>query len=187
MKKDIRNLVMVLGFALFASFAVTTWFLYAYGPSGRYLAKNTLVEPSVLPQLNYNDMDPKTNQMDRYQFDKIVYTFWNKQKREQGSIDIIIPQYEQFYNLVLNDDSLLNPPQEVIDAFRKAPPSRLEIKVRTESNIGYQKDSKDLTLVEFAENVDYWRVELNEADAVNQWVYYAHPKITEKVTKLFIP
>lgn len=185
MKKDIRNLVMVISASLLLAVGITSWFLLSYGPSGQYYAKNTLANPSILARLDYNDMNPKTNQMDRYVFDKILYTFWNKTKQEQGSLVIPIPVYEKFYNLVQADDSILQPTSEMSSAFRSSPPARLAVKVHTESNVDYQKDAKDLTLVEVAG--DYWRVELNDQNTAIQWVYYKHPNIAAQTQSLFIP
>ena len=187
MKKDIRNLVLVMGVSVLAAFAVTGLFLYHYGPSGRYTAENTLIEPSLLARLNYNDLNPKTGQSDRYVFDKIVYAFWDKTKGEWGELEIPIPIYKTFYGQLLSDISIETPSDEIKGLFSRSYPARLDVKVRTESGTGWQKNSKNLQRVEFAENSDYYRVELNEENAGVHWAYFYHPNVFQETFRLFIP
>lgn len=187
MKKDIRNLLLVIGVSVASAFAVAGLFLYNYGPSGRYTAENTLIEPSLLAKLNYNDINPKTNQSDRYVFDKITYSFWNKTKGEWGSLEIPIPIYSEFYKKFLSDVSIQNPDPEIVGLFSQSYPARLDVKVKTESASEWQRDQKNLTRVEFAENSDYYRVELNEENAGTNWAYFYSPQVYQETFRLFIP
>lgn len=187
MKKDIRNLIAVIGVAVLAAVATTTGMLYYYGPTGQYGAANTLIEPSILGRLNYNDINPKTNQSDRYAFDQILYTFWDKNKKEWGYLEIDIPTYQKFYNLISKDTSTTIVPDEVSGAFSSQPQAKLEIKVKTESSTQWQKDVKDLVRVEFVENSDYYRIELNEENKGVHWAYFYHPTIYQEAFRLFIP
>lgn len=168
MKKDIRNLLLVMGVAIVAAVGVTGWFLIYYGPSGRYLVENTLLRPDLLSGLNYNDLNPKTGQMDRYVFDKIVY----------NDKEIPVSTYAQFYQMIEADDSVKNPPLELFSH-----PSRLIIKVRTESSTEWQKDTKNFLEIDIAR--DYYRIELHEDKSAEPFVYFYHPKIYQEVTRLF--
>lgn len=187
MKKDIRNLLWVIAMALVAAVGVSAWFVLHFAPSGSYTLQNTLLKPELLARLNYNDLNPKTGQRDRYVFDKIVFSFWDGAKKKWGSLEIDIPTYERFYKKVEGDKSLEEPPSSVQSFFTASPPSRLALVVRTESDSAWQRDAKPFLQVEFAERGDYYRVELHEEGAREPWVYFYHPKIFQDITELFIP
>lgn len=187
MKKDIRNLLFVLGSSIASALFLILGLLYIYGPTGQYVAKNTLIQASELPQLNYNGINPHTNQSDRYRFDKIVYAYWDKVLQKEAKTEVPLDRYEAFYNLVKNDESLLNPAPEIEALFRKNIPSRLEIRVKSESQEPLYKDVKNLLVIEFSEKGDHYRVELNEDNKGMHWAYYFHSGITPKTFKLFVP
>lgn len=187
MKKDIRNLLGVLGASVASAVALIAGLLYLYGPTGQYLAKNTLIEGSELSLLNYNGTNPHTNQSDRYRFDKTVYVYNDKASQKESKIEVPLSQYEAFYALVQNDQSLVKPTPEMEGAFRKAPPARLEVRVKSESQEPLYKDVKNFMVIEFSEDGNYYRVELNEDNKGIHWAYFFHSGITPKTFKLFVP
>jgi hypothetical protein len=187
MKKDIRNLLALLGASLVSAVALIVALLYFYGPTGQYVAQNTLLQGKDLSELNYNGINPHTNQSDRYRFDKIVYVYWDKTAQKEAKVDVPVATYDQFYDLVQKDESLQNVNANIESGFRKTPPARLEIRVKSESQEPLYKDVKNLLVIEFSEAGDFYRVELNEDNKGIHWAYFFHSGITPKTFKLFVP
>ncbi|MCB1114792.1 MAG: hypothetical protein KDK62_08545 [Chlamydiia bacterium] len=183
MKKEIRNLLLVLGVSVVSAVGVASWFLFVWGPTGQYRAKNTLIEAGELRGLNYNDIDPRTNQMNRYRFDDIIFTYPQSKKTVQISEDT----YRKFFEMVSGDDSLLNPAPEIMGQFRASNPATLQVRVKTESTQPNLEDVKDLIRVEFSTGGNYYRVKLDEDNNGVHWAYYYHDAILNKTVKLIAP
>lgn len=192
MKKEIRNLLMVMVIAVLAAVGVTGWFVLHYGPSGSYRVPNVLLEPETLSELNFNDVNPKTGQMDRYVFDKIVYIYWNPEKRDWITQEVDVPHYAKLYQMIKGDQSLLEPSDEIRNLFIHSHPARLAIRVRTESEALWQKNAKDFLQIEFAEESDYYGIELHQemlkkVKKQEPWIFFYHPKISSEAKRLFLP
>lgn len=187
MKKEIRNLLGVMGAAILSAAMITAGFLYYYGPTGRYQIENVLLKPELLSTLDYNDINPKIGQMDRYVFDEVLYQEWESDKRAWKNIVIPTAAYANFYKEIYADDSVASPSAELQALFTQTPPSKLVIKVETESQSPWQKNAKDFLQVEFVEN--YYRVELHQeldkSERREPWVYFYHPQIASRVQRLF--
>lgn len=179
MKKEIRNLFFVIGSAILVAIAITAGALFLYGPSGQYKGSDVLIAARELAELNYNSMNPKIQQMDRYRFDEIVY------RDKDGVSQKVSPQvYEKIYELVSKDKSLINPSQDVVGLFRKEVPAELLVKVRTESHDPVHNDVKDLIVMDISRDGNHFRVKLNEDEAGVHWAYFQHPGIYQKILKL---
>lgn len=176
---DIRNLILTLGAGVIAALALSAYLVMNYGTSGNYQVSNTLLRADMLPELNYNDYNPKTGGQDRYVFDTIEYSWYDEPSRSWKKKNASVNEYQNFYSEISGDTSLKDPPNL---PFNKA--ATITLFVRTESPAAWQKDIKTFQMVEIVES-DYYRIELHEQNQGTHWVYFKHPKIAEKATKIF--
>lgn len=174
--------VLLLG--VMGALALATFLVMNYGPTGRYSVETALLKPELLNGLNYNDYNPKTGAKDRFVFDKLEFVYMGEKdlKRVQLSIDA----YGEFYKLVEGEKSLLNPPDDLKALFATGVPARLNIVVKTESDAPWQKISKDFQQVDFAQEGNYFRVQLHEANQGENWAYFYHPGIYKKVYQFWV-
>lgn len=184
-KNQIRNLLAVLVFAVFSGFLLLGFFIYNYGPTGRYPVKDALLAPDLIATLDYNDTNPKTGGMSRFLFDGIEFSYFDEEKNRQTK-PINLEMYQQFYQVISNDKSLLEVPEEVIRSFNKGF-AKLKINVRTESHAEWQNVSKEFQEVHLLTNGDYYRIQLHEQPQASssQWVYYFHPEIYKSSLNIF--
>ncbi len=167
---DLRKIFMVLAAALAMAFLVTIFFVYNFGPSGKYPLNTVLLEPNILAKLNYNDWNTKINGNDRFIFEKIVYESNGK------TTNIDLKTYEKIYQLLQKDISTI----ESGEFSRNA--SHLTIYVRTESPAIWQYVSKVFQQAQFA--TDSYRVQLHEDKQGIHFVEFQHPQIKEQVEAL---
>lgn len=186
-KKQIRNLLLVIFSGAFCAFLAAAIGLYFYGPGGRYLVKNTLLSPSILETLSYNDLNTKTGNKSRFVFDKIEFSYYETDKKHWQKVRVSPNVYQRFYQSVINEKSLIDVPENVISQFTKANPSSLVLTVRTESNAAWQELIRVFQEIQFANDGDYFRIELREQNSPeSKWAYFYHPHIYREVLNLFI-
>ena len=82
---DIRNILAVLGAAVICAGLLASVFLYYYGPSGRYLAGHTLLDPTIMEQINYQDKHPRQEKSIHFIFDHIEFSYFDPQKESNTS------------------------------------------------------------------------------------------------------
>lgn len=178
---------MVITMAVSSAFLLSGVLAYHYGPSGRYLAHNTLLAPNLITKLDYNDTNPKTGGSSRFVFEDILFSFYDSAAKQKRVLHISPEQYAQFYKLITNDKSLENAPQDVITSFYTEKIASLIIKVRTESHAAWQDETKTFQQVDFVPEGDLYRIELHEEkSAPDFWVYFNHPDIYRKVLNTFM-
>lgn len=172
---------IVLMAGVFTAFIIAALFVIQFSPSSSYRVENVLLEPSVLKDLNYNDLNPKTSENDRFIFDAI----WIEEGAERFKIDL--ERYQKVYDLLKGDKSL----ETVPDAGTFDSPSiRITIKVKTESPSAWQKDSKDFQWIEFSKDGSHYRVLLHEdrgASAGSPYANFYQKDILNQVKKLLKP
>lgn len=183
---QIRTLIFVILSAVACAFLISGLLLYRYGPSGGYSAKNAILSPDVTESLWYSDANPKTGGSSRFVFDDLVFSYFDTKTRQQHSIQITPELYRQFYQIVANDTSIAEITPQLLTHFDDGSQTSLVLNVRTESNAGWQEDVKTLQQIDFAKEGNYYRVDLREENAPNQWAYFYHPQIYQKTIHLFI-
>lgn len=186
-KRQIRNLLMVLFSSVMCAFLVSGMLLYYYSPSGRYVVKNALLAPELTTALMYNDTNHKTGGSSRFVFDGIEFAFYDSETKQQRKLQITPEQYQNFYQLIASEQSLLDVSKEVVALFNQEATAKLSIKVRTESHAAWQDETKIFQSVLFVFEGDFFRIELHEEKSANNWVYFYHPGIYQEVMKVFIP
>ncbi len=178
MKKDIRGFLWVLFLGIAAGAICVLFLVLYYGPSGKYMAKNTLLAPHTLSKLWYSDVNSKTGGNSRFVFQKILLSYWEK---GQKSVQLDEKQYASLYDAISSDKSLLEPSQEVIHFFDSDKLTRIMVMVKTEDNASWQYVSKEFQEVQFIPDGDYYRIELHEDASGNHWAYFYHPGIYKEV------
>lgn len=171
-RPEIRNILIILSAGVIAALSMTAFFVWNFGPSGRYNLEAVLIEPSVLTHLNYNDANPHIGHSDRYIFDKIVW------RDSRGNHPVESKAFKKLYALLKPDVSV----SEMDSLFSKGMSPRLTIWVKTESPSTWQKDAKIFQEIEFEK--DFYRISLHEASSRIAWVYFRHPDILQAAEKL---
>jgi hypothetical protein len=183
-KGEARKLLLVLGSGVVAACLVAAFFVLHYGPSGRYLLSRVLLEPDILSKLNYNDYDPKTGANDRFVFDQIAVEYHDHASKKLQKRTIDVGTYAEIYAVLHADRGIGDPDQKIETYFGQEPKVKLQISVRTESSAKWQAIAKVFQEVQFAEQGDYYRVELHEQQAGAHWVYFHHPHVSQDVSEL---
>lgn len=184
--KEIRNLFVVLGSGIVAALLVALLLLYYYNPTGRYYARNVLLDPQLTAQLSYMDTNPKTGGSSLFIYDSVEYSYFDAAvKRWQQQI-ISQEAYGQFYKAVSDDRSLASVPEDVVALFNQPLQPHLVIKVKTKSDSEWQSASKTFIEVQLLTNSDYYRIQLRSNASAGNWAYFKHPQLLEELQKLLI-
>lgn len=181
-EKQIRNLLLVIFCGVACAFFVLGILLYNYGPSGRYLAKNTLLSSEVASHLKYNEAGT------RLVFDGIEFSYINSNDQRQH-LQIDLDHYRKFYDMVHQDKSIANVTEDVIALFDDKTLAHLSLKVRSDIRMASDENRKPFQTVDFVNNGDYYRIDLREEQSLNAspWAYFQHQGIYSKVYHSFVP
>jgi hypothetical protein len=180
-KSQIQQLIILLLSGILFAGLVATFFVYNYGSSGRYIAKNILLAPNVIETLDYNDINPKTNARDRYVFQKIEFEYFLPADRQWHKNQIDISTYTKIYDLLSSDKSVEEVTPNLENLFIPKP-ARFILSVKTNSNAAWQEDSKVFQEIQF-EGSEY-RVQLHENNPGTHWVYFLHHNIYSKILEI---
>lgn len=186
-KQQIRNLLTVLFSGLIAACLIAGFFLYYYGPTGKYVIKNTLLDPTLVDNLAYNDSENTSIRSSRYVFNGIEFSFYNSATKQSQTMQISTDKYKIFYENIYNDVSMLPVAPEVESLFNSAQLTTLSIHVRNESQMPGTNAQKTFQQVQIVPTGDYYRVELREQNSSNKWVYFYHPHIQNDILRIFVP
>ncbi len=181
-RKEVRNLLLVMGSAVACALALALWMLYQYNPTGRYLAKNVLLSPQIMSQISYPETDPKTGATLRYVFDSFEFSYFDTAKKTWSHSTVKPEAYREFYQAVAEDVSILPISEEMRALFSKTPPTTLLVHMHqggaTDGKITFQE-------VDFAPGGDFYRIQLRvEAET---WAYFFHPGIERYAKAVFYP
>jgi hypothetical protein len=182
---QIRNLLFVMLSAIICALIISGLLLYKYGPSGGYLAQNTILSPDVTESLWYTDSNQRTGGNSRFVFDAVEFSYYDNKTNQWQHLQVDQNHYRTFYQMVMHDKSISDITPQLLSLFDGN--ASLILKVRTESNAGWQEEVKTLQRIEFAKDGDHYRVDLREQNSPNQWAYFAHPQIFNKTLQLFKP
>jgi hypothetical protein len=185
-KSEVRKLLSVIIAAVFFAFLIAFLGVYYLGPSGRYSARNVLLNPEVAFKLNYNDYNQKTGGESRFVLDSIEYAYYLPEVGSWKKKGIDQETYQKFYRLIESDTSIREISEDVINLFRVPPPASLILYVHTESDASWQEARKIFQQIDFLDKEGYYRIELREDASGAQWAYFYHPGIYQKVTQLFL-
>lgn len=172
-QKQIKNLLFVLCAGIACAILLTLFMLYNYGPQGHYLLKNTLLAPETITQISPSKTRPNGTQQTT--FDKIEFSYQDSETHKRVTVPVNSKSYNQFYQMIANDKSLLDIPPEVTADFNQMPPASLVISIqKNDKNEGNQKNT--FQEVQLLYKGDYYRLQLRESGMAN-WIYFYHPHI----------
>ncbi len=183
-QSDIRNFLFVLLSGVVVACAVVGAMAYIYSPSGRFWSHHVLLAPEVIEEGVYNDFDPATGQTKRFVFERLEFTYFDKEKRKWVSTTVDLEAYRRFWKLVESDWSILQPTEDITSIFNVPHPSRLMVWMRPDPATGPVRVFQE---VDFAPGKDAYRVELRgQQDITGQWAFFQHASIFENVLDLFV-
>lgn len=186
--RDIRNILTVLGAAIFSAVLLASAFLYYYSPSGHYIAGNILFDPAVVERLGGQKQPSKKGQNFQLIFDRIEFSYLDPQLQMHKK-SISLETYQKFYNLVASEKSLqevADPTQRITrsvdEFFMRSPPPSLSISMHTIDRSNHS-NTPIFQMIQFVQE-DYFRVQLMEKQG--EWAYFYQPRIYQSVMHLFI-
>jgi hypothetical protein len=180
-RQQVRTLLKVIVSAVVAALVLVGSLLYYFGPSGRYLVKNALIDPSLTPTLSYNDVNHKTGGTSRFVYDGIEFVYYDERTKQQHTLSVLPETYQTLYDKIANEKSLLEVPSEILSEF--VLPATLSIMVRTDSHAPWQDETKVFQKVDFAPKGGYFRIELHEQPSGNL-IYFSHSDIYEEALRI---
>lgn len=178
---DIRNILVVLVAAVIGAGLLSSIFLYYYGPFGRYLAGNTLLDPSIIEQINYQDQHPRTGKKVRFAFDRIEFSYFDTQMKQMHTFPISLEIYHHFYKKITSVKSLLEINQKTQNLFLQSYPALLTISMQSKES-AENGAAKVFQIVQFIPE-DYFRVQLHEKN--EEWAYFYQAGIYQDIIYLF--
>lgn len=181
--RDIKNLLVVLGASVFCAAMLVFVFLHYYGPSGRYVAGHTILDPAIIQQIDYQEIEPKSGQKVHFIFDRFEFSYFDKKTGELRQIPVTNQSYLKFYNLISSVLSIEHPDAKIDQLFIQSHPTLLTTSMRTLE--GIQKSTSQIfQIVQFIEE-DYFRVQLHERVEQGVWVYFYLPHSYQDIMHLF--
>lgn len=181
--RDIQNIFIVLGAAVFCATLLAFFFLYYYGPSGRYLAGNTLLDSSTMNQIHYQNQQSRLGKKEHFIFDRIQFSFFDSQQGQMHTFPLSLETYQSFYKLVSSEKSLLELNQNVQNLFLRSHPALLTISIRPQERTEKGEIEQIFQVVQFVPE-DYFRVQLHEKNE-GEWAYFYRPGLYQEITRLF--
>jgi hypothetical protein len=176
---DIRNILGVLGTAVISAGLLSLLFLYYYGPSGRYIAGQTLLDPTLIEQIDYPYQHPRSGRKVHFRFGHITFSYFDSQQGEVRIPSISLETYQRFYTIVASEKSLQELTQNVQDLFFKSNPSLLTMSMRTME----EAENRVTKVFQFIQE-DYFRVQLHQKNE-GEWAYFYRPGLYQDVIHLF--
>ncbi len=178
-EKQVRDLLLVLGSGLLGAILLVLWMLHYYGPTGRYLAGNTLLSPEVIGQLKKGIAPAKKSKTSPIVFEGITFSYYDDKAKQWKTQDVKGEEYALFYDNIGSDKSLAEVDDEVIKQFLSTNVATLVLHVKTDLGRLAQR-------VEFASVGDDYRIELLEPTPEGKWIYMHHPHIYQEALNTFV-
>ena len=176
---EVKNLLLVLSSAIICAGLLSLAFIYYYGPSGRYLAGNALLNPEVLETLEENNQQMKKGQKVYFVFDHIEFSYFNPQKQYTTIQKVSLEKYQQLYRLIASEKNIVEITEDIKKSFINNPVSLI-----TSNKILDKSGSKIFQIIQFAPQ-DYFRVKLNGDQIHEEWIYFYQHGIYSSILQLF--
>jgi hypothetical protein len=180
--RDVQNILVVLGSAVICAGLLAVFFLYYFGPSGRYTAGKTILDPAIIADINYPEKNPRTGQRVHFIFDHMEFSYYHARKGVVRQKDISTESYQKFYDLVSSEKSLNEVTNQIKDLFVHSHPTILTTNMKTLE--GADTTTKIFQVIQFVPE-DYFRVQLHENQVQQEWAYFYRPRVYQEVMQLF--
>lgn len=171
-------LSMVLLTAMACAFLIAAFFMTYYGPSGSYLAKNTLLSPEIAKLLRYQEIGTNKT-INRYVFDGIEFSYFDDNEKGWHHEAMNLAQYSTLYTMMEQDKSLSEVSKDMVAMFNDPKTAAVKIKVKLENGL---QASKPFQTIQFFR--DYYRVQLRQAEGPREWAYFYHSRIYQELLNL---
>lgn len=181
-KQDIQNLLAVLGVSIFCAALLAFVFIYYHGPSGRYVAGHTILEPAIIQQINDQEFDSK-GQKARFVFDHFEFSYFDAKTKQVRKVPVSFESYQKLYQLIAQDLSLEDKDGTLNALFMHSHPTLLTTAMRT-LNASSSSNTRIFQVIEFIKE-NYFRVQLQEKHEHGDWVYFYSPNSYQEVMQLF--
>lgn len=179
---DVWAILGVLGAAIFAALLLALFFIFFYGPSGRYIAGHALIDPKIMEKLNFKGAHPRTEEPVHFIFDRAEFSYFDVDRQLVLQKTLSSTDYSNFYQLIQSDESL-DLSKEVKDtAFLVSHPVLLTTTMRTAEI--HRLTTQIFQVVQITPE-NYYRIQLNGQKNEEQWAYFYHPHLYENVFHLF--
>lgn len=179
--KEIKILLSVLVAGLVAGVLMVFFMLYHYNPTGSYLAKNVFLDPENAYSLRYTEPGTKDKQDNRYAFEGVYYTHFDRELKKRETIPVAKAKYAQLYNLIANDQSIKEPTSYIEGLFNPSHSAALLLKVHPVGEDASKGAESIFSRIDFAFGGDYYRIRLRQSVPGNEWAYFYHPNIYREV------
>jgi len=183
--RQIIRLLSLFFCSVLTAAAIAVFFVNYYGPTGRYIAGNALLDPKLLKELHYNDRNPKTGGISRFVFDRIEFRYYDKKNKSVKIIQASIDQYADFFNLISREISLDKADEEMEALFNVGQKATLVILVKTEGSASEAEVGKTFQEIQFLADGSLFRVELHDESALVNWAYFSYPGIYHRSMAMF--
>ncbi len=185
-KPEIFKLLWVIFSGVFCAFALTVFMLHYYGPTGQYMAQNVLLSPEGVKNLAYQEIYSPGKKLIRFVFKEMEFSYFDAASFKDKAISIPLEKYQQMYDLVKQDQSLINPSADIESLFYSQSPAKLAIKVKPELSHESQATTEVFQEIQWARESRYYRVQIREQNTEGgRWAYFEHADIYPLVIKLF--
>lgn len=182
--RQVKVLLSVLGAGLTAGILMALLMLYYYNPAGSYLATNVLLDPENAYALRFVEPGAKAKSEGRYVFEGMYFSYFDKNARELKTISVAKDKYAEFYKLITNDESLVEPAEEIKNLFNQGHPASLILKVRSVGDDASKGIDKIFTSIDLVDEGDYYRIQLRQSTPSAEWIYFMHPEIYQTALKM---
>jgi len=178
--KQIKVLLSVLGTAALLGALLSIAMLYFYNPTGSYFAGKVLLDPDNAFTLRYVEPGNKPQLEKRYVFDRMLFSYVDPKSKKNLSANVPKEKYEQFYKKISADRSLTDITPEIEKMFYSSQPSVLILKVRQTGDDSSKMGESTFSKIDFAENGNYYRIQLRQAIDSQGWAYFEHAQILKE-------
>lgn len=180
MKKQIKQLLTVLSAAVFGGFLLAFIMIMYYGPSGLYVAGQTILSPDIIEKINFKDTHPKTHQNVRFIFDHTEFVFFDYLRGTWQQKQVPSEAYSKFYQIVALDNSIDDITKDLLELFQKLSPTALVTSVRTDVS----PTAKIFQVIQFTKE-GYYRVKLHGQEGEGEWAYFYHSDLFQLIMNIF--
>jgi hypothetical protein len=168
-KKQVRNLILLLGSSLFCAGLAVVFLLIQYGQKDEIQIKKTLINPEILAEF-------MTYQIDLVYFDASQGSWFSNA--------ISIEKYKKIFEVIARDKSIKNLSSEEIELFSNHFSTRLIVQAeykKQHSSLKHRENHISQE-VEFTSAGTYRIVTFTETRP--SWVYFRHSEIGAKILNL---
>lgn len=183
---QVWSLLLVVGSGVIFAFILAFTMLYIYNPSGGYFAENLLLAPEnlTLKLLSRRGLGAESAP------NTLQFSWFDAKNGKWEHRPADPDKYREFYAMIKGDKSLSSVSEDIKDLFNMQNPLTLSVMLNI-TNKTTNDSSMSFSVAQFAQNTNYYRIELRVQGESGQWVYFYHQGsrdefFSHKITNLFL-